>query len=52
MKKEMKGNLWEIHGLLYLIISYMTPNQWLGWTLFIFGWFSIFRGGQLQNPED
>lgn len=46
--RKIIGELWEIEGLLYLILAHLTQTQWVSWVLFIYGGFSIIMGFRLQ----
>ena len=49
MKKSLKGELYEIQGILYLILAQLIQISWLFWLVTIYGIITILWGLVLQS---
>lgn len=45
----LKGEIYEIQGILYLILSYQVYQTWASWLLFTYGIITIAIGGYISH---
>jgi formate hydrogenlyase subunit 3/multisubunit Na+/H+ antiporter MnhD subunit len=47
-KKQLKGEIYEIQGILYIIASYFVHTPWIATVVFFWGVITIVVGGTYQ----